>query len=168
MMPKPKNGINTGGRSSSANSSRPTSLENPTVPDAMKLRSQGNLDRVKVALLVGIGNADQHLARRLLCLPARFDRREFGRLVVVDVVAVEVAEDHLRPDQHCDQARPERIMIRDCSIALPRRSSQAPAAAMHMRWSDRRRSALAERIQATWLNAIAAQTAGTKRPSISS
>src|SRR5205814_468020 len=42
-----------------------------------------------------VRDPDQHLAGRLLVVPASFDRREFRWLIAVDVIAVEVSEHEL-------------------------------------------------------------------------
>ena len=58
-----------------------------------------NADGEAVRLGRGIGDGDQHLARRLLVAPAPFDRREFRGLIVMDEVAGEMTEKELRRNE---------------------------------------------------------------------
>ena len=102
MIRKPKNGITTGGWSSGGNVSSPISRD-VQLPEAMKLPSSGFRSR-KGAFVLLVGNCEQHLARRLLRLPARLDRRELRRLMLEYVEARQVAEEELDRDQHRDQS----------------------------------------------------------------
>jgi hypothetical protein len=50
-----------------------------------------------------VGNSNQHLACRLLVVPAALDRGEFRRLVVVHDVAGEMSEIDLHGQQNCGE-----------------------------------------------------------------
>jgi Cytochrome bd terminal oxidase subunit I len=80
----------------------------------------GHHHREQVLLRPRIGEADQDLARRLLGLPPRLDRCEFRRLIMMDVVAGQVADPQLQRNENGDQAHPpaqhggERPVCRRC------------------------------------------------------
>src|SRR5215472_16971996 len=63
------------------------------VDQAPKRRRQ--CDREEVSPVLDIRPGEQHLGSRLLIVPAGLDRRDFRRLVVNDIFAVEVSEHEL-------------------------------------------------------------------------
>src|SRR5262249_35456620 len=90
-----------------------------------------DLDREQVPLARLVGNREQHLARRLLRLPARLDRRKLRRLMLEHVQAGQVAEEELDWYQHRAQSEAPMQHPRASARWTPR-SSQAPVAATHM------------------------------------
>src|SRR5208337_5407659 len=57
-------------------------------------------DRVFVALSHGVGNGYYDFAGRFLIVPAALDSCELGRLIVVNVVPVEMSKKDLKGDQY--------------------------------------------------------------------
>jgi hypothetical protein len=53
--------------------------------------------------VIGFGNREKHFARRLLSVPARLDRGEFGGLIVQHVQAIEMAKHHLHRSEHANE-----------------------------------------------------------------
>src|SRR6266436_1736577 len=58
-------------------------------------------ERIFVALRRRIRNSNEDLGGRLLVMPAGFDGGEFGRLKIMDVVAVEMPEEELHRQEYC-------------------------------------------------------------------
>ena len=103
MMRKVKNGTTTGGRSALRKLSSPTSRESQ-VPDAMKLPSFGTSIANRLRSFAGSGRRAAPRCR-LLRPPARLDRRKLLRLVVVHILAGQVAEEQLHGNEHRHQAQ---------------------------------------------------------------
>ena len=66
----------------------------------IKLPRIGTVIGVFVALSHGVGNGYYDLAGRFLIVPAALDGCELGRLIVVNVVPVEMSEKDLNGDQY--------------------------------------------------------------------
>src|SRR5262249_5713252 len=82
------------------------------------------LDFVAVALRCFIGDRDQYLAGGLLVMPARLDRREFRRLIIVDVIADEMSEEELHRYQYGTKAQPHSH--HDTSFGMIHAPQQVP------------------------------------------
>ena len=125
MMRKPKNGISTGGRSSTGKVSSPISRA-VQLPEAMKLPSLGISIAKRLRWLACVGPGDQHLRGRLLALPAGLDRGELRRLVLEHVEAGEVAEEQLHRDQH--RRQPEAPVQHDPRLRTVNPAQHVPGA----------------------------------------
>ena len=167
MMRKPKNGISTGGRSSTGKVSSPISRA-VQLPEAMKLPSLGISSAKRLRSLACIRPGDQHLRGRLLALPARLDRGELRRLVLEHVETGEVTEEQLHRDQH--RRQPEAPVQHDARL---RRGGPRAACTMRpvgarctWRWSGTRPAACAASAPScTGPSTIARQSAGMILPS---
>ena len=99
---KAKNGMNTGGRSSGGKVSNPISRA-VQVPEAMKLPSFGTSIANRLRSRASSGMAISTSVAGCWRVPARLDRGEFGRLMMEDVIAGQMAEEQLHRDDHRDQ-----------------------------------------------------------------
>jgi hypothetical protein len=72
--------------------------------------------RVAIGFRMLIRNDEQHFVGGLLVAPPAFDRRKLGGLVIVDVVAVEMAEEALH--WHEDRGEIEAHAQRDSSLGM--------------------------------------------------
>ena len=125
MIRNAKNGMSTGGRSSWRKIGQADFLRREAHAGDQAAQNR-NADGEVVRLGCGIGNGDQHLARRLLVMPAPFDRRELRRLIVVDEVADEMTEKELRRNE--DGREIEAHAQHDARLGLEIASQEIPGA----------------------------------------
>ena len=104
IIRKPKNGIMTGGRSSSGNDSSPISRAFQ-LPEAIMLPSFGTEMANKLRSCADPGWRSK-FRMPAVRLPPRFDRGEFGRLMREHILAREMPEKKLHRNDHGDQSQP--------------------------------------------------------------
>ena len=163
MIRKVKNGISTGGRSCGGKSVRPISFDVKLML-AIRLPRTGTLMAKWFVSGRRIGERDQDLARRLLVVPAPFDRRKLRRLVVVDEVADEMTEKELRRHEDCREI--EAHAQHDPSLGLEIASAadtRRPVAATQKAPVRYEASSICgKRTQTTGLKMILPQSVATK------
>ena len=125
MIRKLKKGISTGGWSSNGKVSSPISRA-VQLPEAMKLPSFGSSTAKRFRFSASSGIADQHLACRLLRLPARLDRCELRRLMIEHGRGPSGGRKELDRDQRATSPRPQCSITRASARWTPRSMYQAP------------------------------------------
>src|SRR4030081_2725979 len=74
-------------------------------------------------------NRNQHLARGLLVMLAGLDRRELRRLIIVDVIAVEMSKEDLDGHEHGREVKTHAEHDASLGVKFRRSRYHAPVAA---------------------------------------
>ena len=93
---------------------RPGAIDAFDLDEAQVARARARLagrSRNGLELRLWVGDRNQHLGCGLLTMPAALNGREFDRLIVVDVVAVEMTEKALNGQQHGPSRRLSSTLV---------------------------------------------------------